>query len=196
MASVPAQLKSNSYLDSGRSHFHGRVFSDNDLDRYPVEVRDMHSFMAFLAMLQGHLQLVEEAFRMKIDAAPAMCIFQTAAEEDPAYEAWVCECKALSQRGAPKDYMPHALKKAIVLSAKFYHYITEAQLGGYVTVVDSFFPGASCEITGLVAAAQHNGTRCKLHKYHEDTGRWDVMLQNGVGLAVKTGNLKVIWDIS
>ena len=34
--------------------------------------------------------------------------------------------------------------------------------------------GARCEITGLVAAAQHNGKRCSLTEFHEARGRWQV----------------------
>ena len=37
--------------------------------------------------------------------------------------------------------------------------------------------GARCEITGLVAAAQHNGTLCTLTQFQEASGRWQVNLQ-------------------
>ena len=53
----------------------------------------------------------------------------------------------------------------------------------------SLSPGASCEITGLVAAAQHNGKRCTLTKFHEASGRWQVILESGAGLAVRPTNL-------
>ena len=53
----------------------------------------------------------------------------------------------------------------------------------------SLSAGVSCEITGLVAAAQHNGKRCMLTKFHEASGRWQVMLESGTGLAVRPTNL-------
>ena len=34
--------------------------------------------------------------------------------------------------------------------------------------------GARCEIRGLVAAAQHNGTRCTLTEFHDAIGHWQV----------------------
>ena len=49
--------------------------------------------------------------------------------------------------------------------------------------------GARCEITGLVAAAQHNGTRCTLTEFHEASGRWKVQLDGGAALRVKPENL-------
>ena len=49
--------------------------------------------------------------------------------------------------------------------------------------------GARFEITGLVAAAQHNGIMCTLTEFHEDSGRWQVKLDGGVELAVKPQNL-------
>jgi hypothetical protein len=49
--------------------------------------------------------------------------------------------------------------------------------------------GARCEITGLVAAAQHNGTRCTLTEFHTTSGRWEVQLDGGAALRVKSENL-------
>ena len=34
--------------------------------------------------------------------------------------------------------------------------------------------GARCEISGLVAAAQHNGSRCTLSEFNAASGRWQV----------------------
>jgi len=49
--------------------------------------------------------------------------------------------------------------------------------------------GARCDITGLVGAAQHNGSRCTLTKFHEASGRWEVALDGGSSLRVKPANL-------
>ena len=49
--------------------------------------------------------------------------------------------------------------------------------------------GARCEITGLVAAAQYNGTRCTLTEFHEAIGRWEVQLDGGTALRVKPCSL-------
>ena len=38
--------------------------------------------------------------------------------------------------------------------------------------------GARCEITGLVTAAKHNGSRCTLSQFLEASGRWEVQLLN------------------
>ena len=54
----------------------------------------------------------------------------------------------------------------------------------------AFLQGACCEITGLVAAAQHNGKRCTLLCIDDTTNRWQVMLDGGeTKLSVKVGNL-------
>ncbi|KAJ1472225.1 hypothetical protein T484DRAFT_1915103 [Baffinella frigidus] len=53
----------------------------------------------------------------------------------------------------------------------------------------AFQQGACCEITGLVAAAQHNGKRCTLMGFHEDNGRWQVQLDGGAELSVRPTNL-------
>ena len=53
----------------------------------------------------------------------------------------------------------------------------------------SLLPGACCEIIGLVAAAQHNGKSCMLTKFNEASGRWQVKLESGEGLAVRPQNL-------
>jgi len=52
--------------------------------------------------------------------------------------------------------------------------------------------GARCEITGLVAAAQHNATRCTLTEFHKAIGRWEVQLDGGAALRVKPANLIAI----
>ncbi|KAJ1491222.1 hypothetical protein T484DRAFT_1775472, partial [Baffinella frigidus] len=52
--------------------------------------------------------------------------------------------------------------------------------------------GARCEITGLVAAAQHNGTRCTLTEFHKAIERWEVQLDGGAALRVKPANLIAI----
>ena len=54
----------------------------------------------------------------------------------------------------------------------------------------AFQQGACCEITGLVAAAQHNGKRCKLLCIDDTTNRWQVLLDGGEQkLSVKVANL-------
>ena len=49
--------------------------------------------------------------------------------------------------------------------------------------------GGRCDITGLVGAAQHNGSRCTLTQFHETSGRWEVALDGGSSLRVKPANL-------
>jgi hypothetical protein len=53
--------------------------------------------------------------------------------------------------------------------------------------------GCTVEVFGLVAAAQHNGSKGKLLKFESEKGRWAVKLSNGGEvLGVKPANLKFI----
>ena len=51
--------------------------------------------------------------------------------------------------------------------------------------------GARCEITGLVAAAQHNGKRCTLMEFQEESERWQVKVDGGAGMLVRPANLEL-----
>ena len=54
-------------------------------------------------------------------------------------------------------------------------------------------PGAEVEVTGLVTRPELNGVRGKVVRHISDKDRWEVVLNNGYGIAaLKTVNLHVM----
>jgi hypothetical protein len=161
------------------------------------EVCDVQNFCRFARMLEQHMLALEDAFERRVDASPQLLAFEEA-QTDQEYEAFFLEIVGMFSLSGPKDWMPDAQKKAIVVAFKMYHYLKEAQRGGYVTIVKGFSAnwfGWSCIITGLVNAPQHNGMRCVIQEFDAVAGRWKVVLQSGQVLAVKEQNLTQVWDM-
>jgi hypothetical protein len=115
-------------------------------------VCDMQNFRRFARMLEEHMLALEAAFVRRVDASRELIAFEEA-QTDPEYEAFFLEIVQMFAVSGPKDHMPDALKKAIVVGVKMHHYLKEAQRGGYVTIVKGFFP----TWFGCEAAKSHPG---------------------------------------